>query len=95
MDNFTKIKPKLENVTKEQFEEFLKNYPRPLLYDYYGVCMPPLITYNDRKIADKFPNSIVALTYAYEDESKHYFYCPPEERIYQIATNLQEILTNI
>ena len=72
-----------KRVTKEEFEEYLKNYPHKLVRDVCGICAPPLITYNDFRFG-KFPYSIVARTYLYDDEPSGYFYEPEEKRCYYV-----------
>ena len=51
-----------KKVTKEEFEQYLKNYPRELETDVNGICEPPLVTYNDFTLG-KYPQSIVAKYY--------------------------------
>ena len=46
------VEPKFESVTKEKFEEFIKQYPRYLEENYCGIYSTPLITYNDFELAD-------------------------------------------
>lgn len=84
----TKLEYKLAN--KEEFYNFIKNYPRKLTCDCYSVCEPPSITYNDFELANRWPYSIVASTFAYSDNSDDYYYCPEEEKVYQICLNYQE-----
>lgn len=60
------VEPKFESVTKEKFEEFIKQYPRQLEANYCGIYSPPLITYNDLELADRWPHSVVAHTSAYD-----------------------------
>ena len=59
------VSPIFKRVSKEEYEEYLKHYPRPLEPDYYGVFEPPLITWNDFQLADRWPFSVVARTYPY------------------------------
>lgn len=72
-----------KKVDKNAFNSFINNYPKKLERDVYGVCEPPLITYNDFSKGD-WPESIVASTYLYENEPESYWYVPEEERIYCI-----------
>ena len=88
---FYTAEPKREKVDKETFKNFIKNYPRKLERDVYAVYDPPLITYNDFELANRWPHSVVAFTYGYEDNPGDYFYMPEEKRTYCIVTNYEEL----
>jgi hypothetical protein len=45
--------------TAEEFDSFLKAYPRPLERDVAGMYEPPLVTYNDFTLGN-WPESVVA-----------------------------------
>jgi hypothetical protein len=49
-----------KSVTKEEFEAFIKAYPKPLKYDVTGICEPPLASYNDFSDGKVWPESMVA-----------------------------------
>ena len=85
----TECKEKL--VSKQEFIEFLKSYPRPLERDVYAISDPPTITYNDFQLANRWPYSVVARTWLYDDKEGRYFYMPPEQRQYYIVDNFQEV----
>jgi hypothetical protein len=87
---FYTIEPEMKQVSKAEFIDFINNYPRKLERDFYGVCEPPLITYNDFELANRWPYSIVAKTWVYEDEPGHYYYVPEEGREYIIMANYEE-----
>ena len=54
MENkFYTAEPKEKRVSKSEFVEFLKNYPRKLDRDVCGICDPPSITYNDFVLANR------------------------------------------
>ncbi len=72
-----------KRVSKAEFDEFVKNYPRKLVVDVCGISAPPLISYNDFTLG-KWSDSIVARTWAWEDDPNHYFYKPEEDRAYFI-----------
>lgn len=91
---FYTAEPKEKNVTKEEFEEFIKNYPRKLIKDVCGISDPPNITYNDLELANKWPYSIVARTFMYSDEEGDYWYCPEEKRTYAIMENYEEVFAS-
>ena len=38
---------KWKQVTKEEFNNFIKSYPANLAFDTTGICDPPLSSYND------------------------------------------------
>lgn len=92
MENkFYTAEPKEKRVSKSEFVEFLKNYPRKLDRDVYGICDPPSITYNDFVLANRWPYSVVASTFAYDDNPDGYYYEPDEERIYRVVENFEEL----
>jgi hypothetical protein len=47
-------------ASRQEFDEFLKAYPRPLERDVYMACEPPYISWNDFTRAPCWPDSIVA-----------------------------------
>ncbi|WGH28563.1 hypothetical protein 13VV501A_gene0067 [Vibrio phage 13VV501A] len=58
-------------VTKEEFDDFIKNYPNDLITDVSHICEPPVKTYNDFSGGKKWPESVVAsvsLTESYPKE---------------------------
>ena len=92
MENkFYTEEPKEKRVSKQEFIEFLNNYPRKLERDVYGVCDPPAISYNDFELANRWPYSVVASTFAYDDNPDGYYYEPDEERIYRVVENFEEL----
>ena len=88
---FYTAKPVHKRVSKEEFDRFIENYPRPLTYDVTGICEPPAVSYNDFKLANRWPYSIVASTHIYDDDPKGYYYEPEEKRSYIIIENYQEL----
>jgi hypothetical protein len=50
----------LKDVSREEFDAFVKAYPRPLTRDVTAICEPPLITFNDFERAPYWPGSVVA-----------------------------------
>lgn len=89
-EEFYTVELKKKEVSKEEFEDFIKKYPRTLTYDCFGAFEPPAISYNDFELANRWPYSIVASTFAYSDDPKDYDYTPLENRQYYIATNYEE-----
>lgn len=87
---FYTVEPITRHVSKSEFLEFINNYPRKLEGDVCGICDPPMITYNDFELANRWPYSIVASTWLYDDEPGQYFYVPEEKRDYQIMENYTE-----
>lgn len=85
------VEPVLKSVTYEEFNEFLKDYPRSLVRDVTGICDPPCITYNDFELADRWPYSIVARTWLYSDTPDDHYYRPQDERNYLIMANYKEV----
>lgn len=93
-DKYYSINPIKKKVTKEEFNEFLNKYPRRLTCDVCGISDPPAISYNDFKLADRWPYSIVANTWAYDDDPNGYFYEPEEKRDYYIIENYEEVFNS-
>lgn len=93
-DKYYSIKPIKKKVTKEEFNNFLNKYPRRLACDVCGISEPPAISYNDFKLADRWPYSIVANTWAYDDDPNGYFYEPEEKRDYYIVENYEEVFNS-
>lgn len=58
------VVPIFKKVTEEEFKEFLNKSPRELVRDCSGKGEPPLVSYNDFELADKWPDSMVAKYYA-------------------------------
>lgn len=90
-NKFYTVEPNNIQVTKEEFYNFIKNYPRRLVYDVTGICDPPQASYNDFELANRWPYSIVAATYLYDNEPDGYYYESEEQRIYIIMENYQEV----
>lgn len=88
------VAPIHKKVTKEEFIKFIQSYPRKLKMDVWGACEPPLITYNDFELADRWPYSVVADTHAWSNDPDHYYYAPKEEREYKIMENYKEVFTS-
>ena len=93
-DKYYSIKPIKKKVTKEEFNEFLDNYPRKLKCDVCGISEPPLVTYNDFELADRWPYSVIASTCVYSDDPNDYFYEPEEKRDYYIVENYEEVFNS-
>jgi hypothetical protein len=85
------VKPIMKRTTKEEFMKYLKNYPRRLERDVFGACEPPSVTYNDFELADKYPYSVVANTFLYDDTPGGYYYKPEEDRSYYVMVNYEEV----
>lgn len=87
---FFTIEPVMKEVGKDEFTRFIEQYPRPLRRDVFGACDPPLITYNDFALANRWPHSIVASTYLYEENPGDYLYEPEGKRKYSIMVNHED-----
>ena len=85
-----KTEAQTKEVTKQEFIDFCKSYPRDLVCNVCGISDPPAVSYNDFEIG-WWPLSIVASTHAYDDNPKDYFYVPEEKRFYSIVTNHEEL----
>lgn len=51
---------KFKSVTQAEFQEFVKTYPRNLVFDVAGMYEPPLVTFSDFTVAPEWPGSVVA-----------------------------------
>jgi hypothetical protein len=75
-------------VTKEEFEQFIGNYPNTLETNVAQTFEPPLKTWNDFTIAPKWPNSVVAFSHLY-DGSDYHSGMQPEYYIFEEYYNEQ------
>ena len=91
---FYTAQPVKKNVTKEEFLRFLDSYPRDLVYDVFGACDPPAVSYNDFELANRWPYSVVASTFCYDDDPDGYYYEPEEDRQYTITVNYEELFAS-
>lgn len=91
---FYTAEPRKRKISKEEFKNFISQYPRRLCVDVYGVSDPPSVTYNDFELANRWPYSVVANTWAYSDDPNDYFYEPEEERDYYIVENYEELFAS-
>lgn len=91
---FYTVKPIYKTVNKEECIKFIQNYPRPLEYDAFGAYEPPLITYNDFELANRWPHSIVVEHIAYDDNPSSYYYKPVEEQKFEIMINYEEVFAS-
>ncbi len=85
------IDPQFIKVTKKEFIKYLNSFPRPLKRDVFGAYEPPSVTYNDFELADRYPYSVVASTFLYDDDPNGYYYTPEENRVYRIMINYKEV----
>ena len=58
-------------VNKEEFEQFISNYPNTLETDVAQFFEPPIKTWNDFTIAPKWPDSVVAFCELYDGSDYH------------------------
>ena len=91
MNKFYTAEEQIKEVSKREFLDFIKSYPRPLERDICGISDPPLISYNDFELANRWPYSVVASTYAYDNDPSGYFYKPEDKREYRIVANYEEL----
>ena len=90
-DFFYTVEPVYKRVSKKELQEFLNKYPRKLDVNVTGICDPPLLTYNDFELANRWPYSVVARYHCWDDDPKDYFYLPEEERTYSIMENYEDV----
>lgn len=91
---FYTAEPITRDVPKEEFFEFVKNYPRKLERDVFGACDPPAVSYNDFELANRWPYSIVASTHLYSDDPGDFWYAPKDEQVYRIVINHEELFAS-
>lgn len=89
MDWYFKVEPNFKPVSKDEFDEFLRTYPRRLIFDSYQAFAPSLLTWNDSELADRWPFTIVARTYGYDE-----YGIPEERRHYYIMENISEVFAS-
>jgi len=58
-------------VTKEEFEKFISTYPNTLQTDVAHFFEPPIKTWNDFTMANKWPDSVVAYCELYDGSDYH------------------------
>ena len=49
-----------KQVSKAEFDAFIRQYPRKLDKDVCGIFEPPMISWNDFTLAPMWPESVVA-----------------------------------
>lgn len=91
-DFFYTAEPKDQEVTKEEFDKFLSQYPRNLVVNICGISTPDLVSYNDFELANRWPYSVVAYTRDYDDDP--YYAENPEEKSYYIVKNYEELFAS-
>ena len=63
----------MQKVSKEQFDEFVENYPNELIVHTTHIITPPIRTYNDFSAGKEYPDSIVAaITLEYMDDDGNF-----------------------
>lgn len=77
-------------VSKEEFNNFITGYPKPLEKDVYAVVDPPILSFNDFSDGKVWPESVVAFIslgadqygrFATKEENDEY--CIDEYYIYE------------
>ena len=88
---FYTAKPVEQQVTKKEFEEYIKNYPRELVVDCTLTSDPPVVSYNDFALANHWPYSVVARTWIYSNIPNDRYYEPEDAHRYYIIVNYEEL----
>ena len=76
-------------VTRQEFDDYIKNYPRKLETHFVGMINPPILEYHDFTLGN-VPESCVARTNYWDQVDEYgvrYFGwldLPEEERVYEI-----------
>jgi len=68
-ESFYTVEPVFKCVSKEECMQFVERYPRPLEKDVCGIGKPPMTTYNDFELANRWPYSVVAKYFAGDEKS--------------------------
>lgn len=77
------VAPKMEMCTREEFEEFIKNYPNELHEDFFMEAY----FYNDFSLAGSWPDTIVAMFFPAWDKD--------DEDEFKIAKNMDEVFASM
>jgi hypothetical protein len=59
----------MKKVTEDEFNQFVRNYPKALERDISSAFEPPLVTYNDFSDGRMWPDSVVASRIIDKDNS--------------------------
>jgi len=94
MNNFYKLEPVFKAVSEKEYKKFIDEYPRRLERGWSGISSPPLISWNDWELANRFPFSVVAETYQYTDKKGDMWYKAPEDREFLIMENYKEVFNS-
>lgn len=78
-------KPIKKKVSREEFEAFIANYPRPLARSHHYICTPTMVDYNDFTLG-AWPYSSVAKTWINDQYPELHF-----EEEYYITVNHEEL----
>ena len=76
-----------KKVSKEEFENFIKIYPKSLEYDFCAMYEPPIGTYNDFSTGKVWPDSVVASICLNESMKGHPVYKGELNEYYVHITN--------
>ena len=79
----------MKQVSREEYQAFVENYPRELHKDVWQTVEPSLIMFNDLSLGE-WPKCIVAETWAYSDIPGDRYYVPMKDRRYFIRTDSEE-----
>lgn len=88
---FYSVKPIEREVTKEEYDQFISQYPRRLRMDCWAACDPPLIAANDFELADRWPYSIVA---GYDGGEPNEYYGWDYKPKYYVVVNYEDLFNH-
>lgn len=60
-----------KQVTKEEFDKFVSEYPNKLDWDVTGICEPPLGSHNDFTEGKVWPESMVTKVRLFDGSDYH------------------------
>ena len=63
----------MKRVTKDEFDDFIVSYGKPLSQDILRICEPPVLTYYDTSDGKRWPDSVIAKVTLDEAGGYRYF----------------------
>ena len=88
---FFSIKRITETVSEDEFDAFIRNYPRPLTKTVATCFDPSHISYWDKALSSIEEYTLVASRWDYSTNPNDYFYLPKEERTGTILSNANDV----
>lgn len=90
-NKFFSVKRIIKTVSEDEFDTFIKNYPRPLTKTIATCFDPPHISYWDKSLSSIKKYTLVADRWDYSTDPNDYFFLPKEERTGTILVNANDV----